>query len=73
MNKKWEYIGVDDEKVKDIAFNHNISEIIARVLLNRGICEAEEIDKFLKERFIILLFCIISVSTAKAWVVFVEL
>ena len=47
MNKKWEYIGVDDEKVKDIAFNHNISEIIARVLLNRGICEAEEIDKFL--------------------------
>ena len=47
MNKKWEYIGVDDEKVKDIAFNHNISEIIARVLLNRGICEVEEIDKFL--------------------------
>lgn len=47
MNKKWEYIGVDDEKVKDIAFNHNISEIIARVLLNRGIYEAEEIDKFL--------------------------
>lgn len=47
MNKKWEYIGVDDEKVKDIAFNHNISEIIARVLLNRGICETEEIDKFL--------------------------
>lgn len=47
MNKKWEYIGVDDEKVKDIAFNHNISEIIARVLLNRGICEAKEIDKFL--------------------------
>lgn len=47
MNKKWEYIGVDDEKVKDIAFDHNISEIIARVLLNRGICEKEEIDKFL--------------------------
>ena len=47
MNKKWEYIGVDDEKVKDSAFNHNISEIIARVLLNRGICEVEEIDKFL--------------------------
>ena len=47
MNKKWEYIGVDDVKVKDIAFNHNISEIIARVLLNRGICEAKEIDKFL--------------------------
>lgn len=47
MNKKWEYIGVDDDKVKEIAFNHNISEIIARVLLNRGICETEEIDKFL--------------------------
>lgn len=47
MNKKWEYIAVDDDMVKNIAFNHNISEIIARVLLNRGICDAKDIDRFL--------------------------
>lgn len=47
MNKKWEYIEVDNSKVKDIAFNHNISEIIASVLLKRGINEDAEIEKFL--------------------------
>lgn len=47
MNKKWEYIAVDDDMVKNIAFNHNISEIIARVLLNRGIYDAKDIDRFL--------------------------
>lgn len=47
MNKKWEYIEVDEEKVQTIADKHNISEIIARVLLNRGIVEDDTINNFL--------------------------
>ena len=47
MNKKWEYIGADEEKVKSIASKHGISEIIARVLVNRGIDVEDGIDSFL--------------------------
>lgn len=47
MNKKWEYILKDDSKVKEVAFEHNISEIIATVLLNRGISESKDIDNFI--------------------------
>jgi len=47
MNKKWEYAEVDEQKVEEIAFKYNVSKIIARVLLNRGIMEDSQIDSFL--------------------------
>ncbi len=47
MIKKWEYVNVDENKVKEIAAKHEISEIIARVLLNRGITDDNEIEDFL--------------------------
>lgn len=47
MNKKWEYVEYDEEKVKDIAFKYGISEIIAKVIINRGILEESKIDSFL--------------------------
>ena len=47
MNKKWEYIEVDEGKVSEIAAKHGISEIIAKVLLNRGISEENDVDAFL--------------------------
>ena len=47
MNKKWEYIGTDENKVKNLAQKHGISEIIARVLINRGLEEDNRVENFL--------------------------
>ena len=50
MEKEWYVVNTysgHESKVKEISNNHNISEIIARVLLNRGISEDNEIDNFL--------------------------
>ncbi len=47
MNKKWEEYKVDEQKVIEIAEKHNISPLISRVLVNRGIVEDDRIDKFL--------------------------
>ena len=47
MNKKWEYVAVEEEKVKNIAIKYNISETIAKVILNRGITDDNKINDFL--------------------------
>ena len=47
MNKKWEEYKVDEQKVVQIAEKHNVSPLISRVLVNRGIIEDDRIDKFL--------------------------
>lgn len=47
MNKKWEYIEADNGRVVEIASKHGISEIIAKVLLNRGISDDNDIESFL--------------------------
>jgi len=47
MNKKWEYRKINEDKVKEIAQKFNISELIASILLNRGITEEEKIRVFL--------------------------
>lgn len=47
MNKKWEYYEVNEEKVNEIAKKHNISKLLAKILVNRGVIEDEEIDIFL--------------------------
>lgn len=45
--KKWEFYKIDEALVKKIANKFNISEILATVLLNRGIVKEEDIKIFL--------------------------
>lgn len=47
MTKKWEGFQIDELKVSEVAKNHNISELLARILLNRNIDTDEKINKFL--------------------------
>ncbi len=46
MNKKWEAYKIDESKVLKISKDFNISELMARVLVNRNIPE-EKINSFL--------------------------
>lgn len=48
MNKKWEYYNPDKDKVNELASKLNISELIAKVLINRDITNVEEANIFLK-------------------------
>ena len=48
MRKKWEYKELDVEKIKEIAEKFNVSELLATVLVNRGIVDDEEIRVFLE-------------------------
>lgn len=50
MNKKWEYCEPDLELVKKIADNFGVSELLARVLVNRDITKEEEIEIFLNPK-----------------------
>lgn len=47
MNKKWEYYDVNDEKVKEISQKFNISNLLAKILVNREIIEENQIQTFL--------------------------
>lgn len=47
MNKKWEFYEENSEKIIDIAKKHNISELLTKILVNRGITDDKEIDTFL--------------------------
>lgn len=47
MNKKWEYYEPNDEVVKEISEKFNISNLLAKVLVNREITEEEKIKIFL--------------------------
>lgn len=48
MNKKWEYYTHDEEKINEICEKFNIDRLLATILANRGICEEEQIRKFLE-------------------------
>ncbi len=50
MKKKWQYYEQQTELVKQIAKEHNISELLARILINRGIVEEEAIRIFLNPK-----------------------
>lgn len=50
MKKKWEYLEQDEELIKQIATKHNISELLAKILINRGITGEEEIEIFLNPK-----------------------
>ena len=47
MNKKWEYYDVNEEVVKEISSKFNISNLLAKILINRDVIEYDEIKKFL--------------------------
>ena len=50
MKKKWEYYEQDKELVEQIAKKHNISELLAKILVNRKLLEDEQIDIFLNPK-----------------------
>ncbi len=47
MNRKWIFYHSDENVVKQIREKHNISELLATVLANRGIVEDKTIEAFL--------------------------
>lgn len=47
MTKKWMYSKFDSDKVKSVAEQNGISEILARILLNRSFEDKDSIDVFL--------------------------
>lgn len=50
MNKKWEICECDNELVKQVSEENNISELMATLLINRGIIEKKDIEIFLNPR-----------------------
>lgn len=47
MVKKWEYFDADEEKIKKLMQENNISELLAKILLNRGFEDYAKTQKFL--------------------------
>ena len=47
MNKKWEFYEENEEKIKEISEKFNISNLLAKILVNRNVVKDEEIRKFL--------------------------
>lgn len=47
MRKKWKYKELDEEKIKEIVKKFDVPELLATVLVNRGIVDDEEIRVFL--------------------------
>lgn len=50
MKKKWEYCSQDKDLVQKIAIRHNVSEFLAKILVNRNIIEEEQINIYLKPK-----------------------
>ena len=50
MKKKWQYYEQNKELVKQISENHNISTLLAQILINRNIVDDSQIDIFLQPK-----------------------
>jgi len=50
MTKKWQIYQVENEKVEELEKNYNINKLLATILVNRGIIEEKQIEKFLKPK-----------------------
>ena len=50
MNKKWQVYQVEDEKVEELEKKYSINKLLATILVNRGITEEVQIEKFLKPK-----------------------
>ena len=47
MNKKWECYNLDNEKVEELVKKRHITNLLASILVNRGIIDGEKINVFL--------------------------
>lgn len=47
MNKKWECYEVDEKKVKELVEKYNLSNILAKILVNKGITKKEQIELYI--------------------------
>ena len=47
MNKKWECYDVDENKVEQLVKENKVNELLARILVNKGITQPNEIELFL--------------------------
>ena len=47
MKKKWSFYEVEEARIKEISNKYNITELLARILVNREITEEQEIRIFL--------------------------
>ena len=50
MNKKWELINVDEDEAIKIASKFNISKLVAKAIVNKGLNSDDEIEVFLSPR-----------------------
>ena len=50
MKKKWQYYEQNTELVKQISEKHNISTLLAQILINRNIVDDSQIDIFLQPK-----------------------
>lgn len=48
MNKKWECLSVDMEKVNKVAQEYQISKLLAKILVNKNIMRKEDVELFLR-------------------------
>ena len=50
MNKKWQIYRVEEDDVTELQKEYNINKLLATILVNRGITEKNQIEKFLKPK-----------------------
>jgi len=50
MTKKWQVYQVENEKVEELEKKFNINKLLATILVNRGIIEESQIEKFLQPK-----------------------
>ena len=47
MNKKWVCKEIDENQVNDLVKKYKINEVLARILINKGITSKEDIELFM--------------------------
>ena len=47
MNKQWDIYNVDEKKVKELANEFCISELVARIIVHKGLIEKKDVNVFL--------------------------
>ena len=48
MNKKWQIYETDDEKIEELKEKYKLNDLLATILVNRGIDNEEKIRQFLE-------------------------
>ena len=47
MNKQWEVFNTDEEKIAEISSKFNISKVVSKIIVNRGLTNEDDIHTFL--------------------------